>query len=115
MAEGARLLTSYKLTQDAADKTLVLHPGELVALYLDANPTTGNTWQLLDQSSQGGFANLGHSFYLPMVNESGQNGSPGSTILFLSFTQAGDYKIKAEYAKTLNLPLKDIVFNFKVI
>ena len=50
-----------------------------------------------------------------MVNESGQNGSPGSTILFLSFTQAGDYKIKAEYAKTLNLPLKDIVFNFKVI
>ena len=115
VAEGARLLTSYKLTQDAADKTLVLHPGELVALYLDANPTTGNTWQLLDQSSQGGFANLGHSFYLPMVNESGQNGSPGSTILFLSFTQAGDYNITAEYAKTINLPLKDIVFNFKVI
>ena len=40
-------------------------PGELVALYLDANPPRAILWQLFDQSSQGGFANLGHSFFLP--------------------------------------------------
>lgn len=114
VAEGARLLTSYKLDSAAEDMTLDLKPGELVALYMEANPTSGNQWVLVDQSSQPGFANLGHSFTLPLLNPTGQAGSPGVTILFASFTQPGDYQVKAVYAKTMAAPLRERVFKFKV-
>lgn len=99
VAEGARLLTSYKLDSNGEDMTLDLKPGELVALYMDANPTSGNQWVMVDQSAQPGFVNLGHSFTLPLLNPTGQAGSPGVTILFAGFSQPGDYQIKAVYAK----------------
>jgi len=114
VAEGARLLTSYKLDSAAEDMTLDLKAGELVALYMEANPTSGNQWVLVDQSSQPGFANLGHSFTLPLLNPTGQAGSPGVTILFASFTQPGDYQIKAVYGKTMAVPLRERVFKFRV-
>lgn len=114
VAEGARLLTSYKLDSAAENMTLDLKPGELVALYMEANPTSGNQWVLVDQSSQSGFANLGHSFTLPLLNPTGQAGSPGVTILFASFTQPGDYQVKAVYAKTMAAPLRERVFKFRV-
>ena len=114
VAEGARLLTSYKLTQNAQDMTLKLKAGELVALYLDSNPTSGNTWQLVDKSEQTGFVNLGHSFYLPMKNPTGAAGSPGTTILFCSFANPGEYTIRALYTKSMSTPLRDYVFKFHV-
>lgn len=114
VAEGARLLTSYKLDSAAEDMTLDLKAGELVALYMEANPTSGNQWVLVDQSSQPGFVNLGHSFTLPLLNPTGQAGSPGVTILFASFTQPGDYQIKAVYGKTMAAPLRERVFKFQV-
>lgn len=114
VAEGARLLTSYKLTQNAQDMTLDLKAGELIAMYLDANPTSGNNWVLVDKSAQPGFLNLGHSFYLPMQNPTGAAGSPGTTILFCSFTNPGDYTIRALYTKSMSTPLRDYVFKFHV-
>lgn len=114
VAEGARLLTSYKLTPESEDKTLHLKPGELVALYLEANPTSGNGWTLVDQSGHTGFVNLGHSFTLPLINPTGAAGSPGTTILFASFDAPGSYKIKASYGKTLTAPLRERIFNFVV-
>ena len=114
VAEGARLLTSYKLDSSAEDMTLDLKAGELVALYMEANPTSGNQWVLVDQSSQPGFVNLGHSFTLPLLNPTGQAGSPGVTILFAGFSQPGDYQIKAVYTKKMAVPLRERVFRFKV-
>lgn len=114
VAEGARLLTSYKLDSSAEDRTLDLKAGELVALYMEANPTSGNQWVLVDQSSQPGFVNLGHSFTLPLLNPTGQAGSPGVTILFAGFSQPGDYQIKAVYTKKMAVPLRERVFRFKV-
>lgn len=114
VAEGARLLTSYKLDSNGEDMTLDLKPGELVALYMDANPTSGNQWVMVDQSAQSGFVNLGHSFTLPLLNPTGQAGSPGVTILFAGFSQPGDYQIKAVYAKKMTAPLRERVFRFRV-
>lgn len=114
VAEGARLLTSYKLDSNGEDMTLDLKPGELVALYMDANPTSGNQWVMVDQSAQPGFVNLGHSFTLPLLNPTGQAGSPGVTILFAGFSQPGDYQIKAVYAKKMTAPLRERVFRFRV-
>ena len=114
VAEGARLLTSYKLDSNGEDMTLDLKPGELAALYMDANPTSGNQWVMVDQSAQPGFVNLGHSFTLPLLNPTGQAGSPGVTILFAGFSQPGDYQIKAVYAKKMTAPLRERVFRFRV-
>ena len=114
VAEGARLLTSYKITQNAQDMTLRLKAGELIAMYLDANPTSGNNWVLVDKSAQPGFLNLGHSFYLPMQNPTGAAGSPGTTILFCSFANPGDYTVRALYTKSMSTPLRDYVFKFHV-
>ena len=114
VAEGARLLTSYMITQNAQDMTLPLKAGELVAMYLDANPTSGNNWVLVDKSAQSGFLNLGHSFYLPMQNPTGAAGSPGTTILFCSFANPGDYTVRALYTKAMSTPLRDYVFKFHV-
>lgn len=114
VAEGSRLLTSYKLTPEAEEKTLYLKPGELVALYLEANPTSGNNWTMVDQSGHTGFVNLGHSFTLPLVNPTGAAGSSGTTILFAAFDAPGSYQIKAAYGKTLTAPLRERVFHFVV-
>lgn len=114
VAEGARLLTSYKLDPAAEGMTLPLKAGELVALYMESNPTSGNQWVLTDQSGHDGFVDLGHSFTLPMQNPTGQAGSPGVTILFASFDKPGDYQLKAVYGKTLAAPLRERVFKFQV-
>ena len=114
VAEGARLLTSYKLDASAKGMTLPLKAGELVALYMEANPTSGNRWVLTDQSSQEGFVDLGHSFTLPMQNPTGAAGSPGVTILFASFHKPGYYLLKALYGKNLAAPLRERVYKFHV-
>lgn len=114
VAEGARLLTSYKLDSAAEGMTLPLKAGELVALYMEANPTSGNQWVLADQSGHDGFVDLGHSFTLPMQNPTGAAGSPGVTILFASFDKPGDYQLKALYGKTLAAPLRERVYKFHV-
>jgi predicted secreted protein len=115
VAGGARLLTSYKLTRESADKTLELKAGELVALYLDANPTTGLDWTLVDKSKAAGFADLGHSFYLPMVNQTGTGGSPGQTILFFSFDKPGTYDVMAVYRRKMEKsPYDELTYHFIV-
>jgi predicted secreted protein len=115
VAGGARLLTSYKLTKESADKTLELKPGELIALYLDSNPTTGLEWSLSDQSAAPGFADLGHSFYLPMVNRTNAGGSPGQTILFFTFEKPGNYDLRAVYARKMEkTPNSELMYHFIV-
>ena len=112
---GARLLTSYKLTKEAAGKTLSVKPGELVALYLDANPSLGLEWTLTGADLGRGVVDMGHSFYLPMENPTGRGGSPGQTILFLTFSQPGNYEVTALYGKkTAKTPFNELVYHFAV-
>lgn len=72
-----------------------MKPGELVALYLDANPSLGLEWTLTGADLGRGVVDMGHSFYLPMENPTGRGGSPGQTILFLTFSQPGNYEVTA--------------------
>ena len=100
IAEGARFLTSYKLTEAAEGKNLTLHSGEIVALYLKANPTTGFNWALSDGSKAAGVVMIGNSFFLPNTTEPGMVGSPGTTILFFGFSQPGSYKLAFNYERS---------------
>jgi predicted secreted protein len=115
VAEGARLLTSYKLTKESKDKTLELKAGELVALFLDSNPATGLDWVLTDRSAAPGFKNLGHSFYLPMENKTSRGGTPGQTIMFFAFDKPGTYTVEAVYKRKMEKsPYDELNFHFNV-
>ncbi len=99
VAEGARFLTSYKLTEASEEKTLYLHPGEIVALYLKANPTTGYNWALSDGSKASGVVMIGNSFFLPN-DRAGMTGSPGTNISFFGFSQQGNYRLTFNYERS---------------
>ena len=115
VAGGARLLTSYKLTKESQDKTLSLRAGELIALYLDSNPASGMDWVLTDRSAAPGFRDLGHSFYMPMVNKTGRGGTPGQTIMFLAFDRPGTYTVEAVYKRRMEKsPYNELNFHFDV-
>ena len=55
-----------------------MKPGELVALYLDANPSLGLEWTLTGADLGRGVVDMGHSFYLPMGKPYGPRWFPGS-------------------------------------
>jgi predicted secreted protein len=118
VADGARLITSYKLTKDAEDKALNLKAGELVAIYLGANPTTGYNWQVVNADQMPGFVSMGSSFYLPQnPDRRGMTGQPGTTILFFGFDKPGTYNAQFGYERSWenNAPLynKKITFIVK--
>ncbi len=115
IAEGARYITSYKLTEGAENKTLLLRPGELVALYLSSNPTTGFDWQIANKDSIVGLVTMGNSFYLPSRNDTQMAGSPGTTILFFSFAQPGKYTLPLVYERAWeHNPLRSKNYHFIV-
>ena len=100
VAEGARFVTSYKLTEASEEKTLYLRAGEIVALYLQANPTTGFNWALADGSKAAGVVMIGNSFFLPNTVQQGMTGSPGTNISFFGFSQPGNYKLTFNYERS---------------
>lgn len=114
IADGARIIPSYKLTEEAEEKTLSLGSGELVALYLAANPTTGYDWAIANADSLPGFVSMGHSFFLPS-NSKGMTGSPGTTIMFFSFAKAGNYTLVLNYERAWeHNPLRTKKYHFVV-
>lgn len=114
IAEGARLITSYKLTEAAESKTLRLKAGELVALYLAANPTTGYNWSIANGDSLTGFVSMGNSFFLPS-NSNGMTGSPGTTIMFFSFDRPGSYTLNLNYERPWeHSPIQSKKYSFLV-
>lgn len=100
IADGARYITSYKLTAEAEGKTLQLKAGELIALYLGANPTTGYNWTVANGDSLPGYVKMGNSFFLPSRNERNIAGAPGTTIVFFSFDRPGSYDLALTYDRS---------------
>ena len=89
-----------------------MKPGELVALYLDANPSLGLEWTLTGADLGRGVVDMGHSFYLPMENPTAAV-VPGSNHLFLTFSQPGETMrlrpfMERRFAKT---PFNELVYH----
>ena len=116
ISDGARILPSYKLTEEASEKTLELKTGEMVAIYLRSNPTTGFDWMINDSTKKiPGLIYMGDSFILPVNDRSGMTGVPGTKIFVISFEKPGYYKVPLDYRRAwVQGSANKVEFNFLV-
>lgn len=96
IGEAGRIMQVARLTASASKKTLVLEKGGLIALKLDANPSTGYSWAMSCASPN--VQKVGSSFTIPRAEEE-RVGTPGVEIMFLNVQQPGTYNIKMEYKR----------------
>ena len=96
IGEAGRLMQVARLTAASSKKTLVMEKGGLVALKLDANPSTGYGWQMSCASPN--VRKAGSSFTIPRAEEE-RVGVPGVEIVFLAVSEPGTYDIKMEYKR----------------
>ena len=96
IGEAGRIMQVARLTAAASGKTLVLERPGLVALKLDANPSTGYGWQL--NASSAAVTKVGSSFTIPREEEA-RVGTPGTEILFLNVQEPGSYTVTMEYKR----------------
>lgn len=96
IGEAGRIMQVAKLTAASSKKTLVLDKGGLIALKLDANPSTGYGWVM--SCSSPNVQKVGSSFTIPRAEEE-RVGVPGTEIVFLAVQQPGTYNIKMEYKR----------------
>lgn len=96
IGEAGRIMQVARLTASSSKKTLVMEKGGLVALKLDANPSTGYGWAMSCASAN--VQKVGSSFTIPRAEEE-RVGVPGVEIVFLAVRQPGTYNIKMEYKR----------------
>ncbi len=115
IGEAGRLFQVARLTQNAADKTLRLKPGSLVALKLAANPSTGNRWEInLDADAQGKVQKAGSSFMMPQLNDK-RTGMPGEEVIVLAVLEPGSMKVTMDYKRPWERkPLDSFTFTLDV-
>ncbi len=86
-----------RLTENAAGKTLRLPQSGLIALKLDANPSTGYGWEMSCSSPD--VSKVGSSFTIPRSDEN-KVGVPGVEILVLAVTKPGTYNVRMDYKRS---------------
>lgn len=96
IGEAGRIMQVARLTEAASGKTLLLDKPGLVALKLNANPSTGYGWQM--QASSAAVTKVGSSFTI-LREEEARVGTPGTEILFLNVQQPGSYTVTMEYKR----------------
>lgn len=94
IGSAGRLVQIAKLTQNAADKTLHIKAGNLLALKLDSNPSTGYRWEAVADE---GVKKVGSSFIMP--REDNRTGVTGTEIMVLAAQKAGTYLVTMEYKR----------------
>ena len=117
ISEAGRLVTIWKLTQDCADKILTVPAGSLLALKLNANPSTGYKWSSKITGGTGNLYEIGSSFTLPYNTAKGMTGTPGTEILVFAAQTPGTYTVQMSYGRPweMNKSWKKFAFQVKVI
>ena len=95
IGEAGRIMQVARLTNAASGKTLVLDKPGLLALKLNANPSTGYSWQV--SASSAAVTKVGSSFTI--VREEAMVGAPGTEIIFLNVQEPGTYTVNMEYKR----------------
>ena len=97
--EAGRLLTVYGLTRAVEDKVVTMKAGELLALQLESNRTTGYSWFVEGNGYAGQFYELGRSYVLPGNAANNRTGMPGLEIIVFGAQAPGEYKVNMEYKR----------------
>lgn len=97
--EAGRLLTVYGLTRAVEDKIVTVKAGELLALQLESNRTTGYSWFVEGNGYAGQFYELGRSYVLPGNAVNNRTGMPGLEIIVFGAQEPGEYKVNMEYKR----------------
>ena len=97
--EAGRLLTVYGLTRAVEDKVVTMKAGELLALQLESNRTTGYSWFVEGIGYAGQFYELGRSYVLPGNAANNRTGMPGLEIIVFGAQEPGEYKVNMEYKR----------------
>lgn len=97
--EAGRLLTVYGLTRAVEDKVVTVKAGELLALQLESNRTTGYSWFVEGNGYAGQFYELGRSYVLPGNAANNRTGMPGLEIIVFGAQELGEYKVNMEYKR----------------
>lgn len=101
IGEAGRLFQIARLTKNAHGKVLHIPAGSLMALKLDANPSTGYTWILKEtEAIKGRVVTVGNSFIMPNNTDESKTGTPGTEIIMLAVGAAGTYDVTMEYKRT---------------
>jgi predicted secreted protein len=93
------LLTVYGLTRAVEDKVVTVKAGELLALQLESNRTTGYSWFVEGNGYAGQFYELGRSYVLPGNAANNRTGMPGLEIIVFGAQEPGEYKVNMEYKR----------------
>ena len=96
IGEAGRIIQVARLTNAASGKTLVLDKPGLLALKLNANPSTGYSWQV--SASSAAVTKVGSSFTI-VREEEAMVGAPGTEIIFLNVQEPGTYTVNMEYKR----------------
>ena len=95
-----RLLRVWKLTENAAGKSITVQKGDLLAIKLSANPTTGMQWIRTIDGPADGLVGNGESFVIPRDTPRDSSGaSAGTLIQFLGAMTPGTYTVRMSYQK----------------
>lgn len=99
IGEAGRFLSVYRLTNAAAECVLRVKAGDLIALKLDSNRSTGYVWELAQTSKNTGLLEVGTSYVMPVNAEKNALGASGMDIIVLGGVKPGKYPIKFEYKR----------------
>ena len=120
IGEAGRLVTVWKITDAAANRTLTVPAGSLIALKVDANPSTGYSWLSSVSGGTGNLYKVGNSFTIPH-DKTGSNvtrpGTPGTEIIVFAAQTKGEYTVSMSYkhAWEKGTGVKNFSFKVKVI
>lgn len=99
IGEAGRFLTVYKITKAAAGGTLHIKAGELVAIKLDSNRSTGYAWEIGSESKSAGVIEIGTSYLMPGGKDTSAIGAMGTDIIVLGTDKAGSFPVKLSYKR----------------
>ena len=99
IGEAGRLLTVYKITKAAEGAALHIKAGELVAIKLDSNRSTGYAWEIDSGSKSAGVLEIGTSYLMPGGKDTSAIGAMGTDIIVLGTDKAGSFPVKLNYKR----------------
>lgn len=114
IGEAGRLLQIVRLTQNVDGKEVHMKEGQMFAVKLDANPSTGYSWNMKPSAAnKGKIVKVGSSFMMPAANDT-RVGTPGTEIIMFAVGSVGTYDICMEYKRPWEMFVNKTI-KFKLI